>query len=235
MSGVAETRPLLAALMVLTGVSGAVDAVTYLGLGHVFAANMTGNVVVLGFAAAGAPGFSVPAGITSVGAFLVGAVFAGRLCVHLASRRRWFLVAMGSEAVLVGAAALVSATAPSVATGWARYTVIALLGLAMGSRNSTVRRMSVPDVTTTVLTMTLTGLAADSSIAGGSNPKAARRMSAVASMFVGALTGAALYLHTGATWPLAVVAVIVLVTTVAFAVSTSSRQLDEVGISGAAN
>jgi len=105
----------------------------------------------------------------------------------------------------------------------------------MGVRNSTIRRLSVPDITTTVLTMTLTGLAADSSIAGGSNPKAARRMSAVASMFVGALTGAALYLHTGATWPLAVVAVIVLVTTVAFAVSTSSRQLDEVGISGAAN
>jgi uncharacterized membrane protein YoaK (UPF0700 family) len=226
-SGVAETRPLLAALMVLTGVSGAVDAVTYLGLGHVFAANMTGNVVVLGFAAAGAPGFSVPAGITSVGAFLVGAVFAGRLCVHLASRRRWFLVAMGSEAVLVGAAALVSATAPSVATGWARYTVIALLGLAMGSRNSTVRRMSVPDVTTTVLTMTLTGLAADSSLAGGSNPRLGRRGTAVVAMLAGATAGAALYLHQGATVPLAAVAGLVAVTGVAFSRTAASHRLDD--------
>ena len=227
MSGVAETRPLLAALMVLTGVSGAVDAVTYLGLGHVFAANMTGNVVVLGFAAAGAPGFSVPAGITSVGAFLVGAVFAGRLCVHLASRRRWFLVAMGSEAVLVGAAALVSATAPSVATGWARYTVIALLGLAMGSRNSTVRRMSVPDVTTKVLTMTLTGLAADSSLAGGSNPRLGRRGTAVVAMLAGATAGAALYLHQGATVPLAAVAGLVAVTGVAFSRTAASHRLDD--------
>jgi uncharacterized membrane protein YoaK (UPF0700 family) len=213
--------------MVLTGVSGAVDAVTYLGLGHVFAANMTGNVVVLGFAAAGAPGFSVPAGITSVGAFLVGAVFAGRLCVHLASRRRWFLVAMGSEAVLVGAAALVSATAPSVATGWARYTVIALLGLAMGSRNSTVRRMSVPDVTTTVLTMTLTGLAADSSLAGGSNPRLGRRGTAVVAMLAGATAGAALYLHQGATVPLAAVAGLVAVTGVAFSRTAASHRLDD--------
>jgi len=226
-SGVAETRPLLAALMVLTGVSGAVDAVTYLGLGHVFAANMTGNVVVLGFAAAGAPGFSVPAGITSVGAFLVGAVFAGRLCVHLTSRRRWFLVAMGSEAVLVGAAALVSATAPSVATGWARYTVIALLGLAMGSRNSTVRRMSVPDVTTKVLTMTLTGLAADSSLAGGSNPRLGRRGTAVVAMLAGATAGAALYLHQGATVPLAAVAGLVAVTGVAFSRTAASHRLDD--------
>lgn len=227
MSGVAETRPLLAALMVLTGVSGAVDAVTYLGLGHVFAANMTGNVVVLGFAAAGAPGFSVPAGITSVGAFLVGAVFAGRLCLHLASRRRWFLVAMGTEAVLVGGAALVAATAPSVATGWARYTVIALLGLAMGSRNSTVRRMSVPDVTTTVLTMTLTGLAADSSLAGGSNPRLGRRGTAVVAMLAGATAGAALFLHQGATVPLAAVAGLVAVTAVAFSRTAASHRLDD--------
>jgi uncharacterized membrane protein YoaK (UPF0700 family) len=228
-SRVPESRPLLAALLVLTAVSGAVDAVTYLGLGHVFAANMTGNVVVLGFAAAGAPGFSVPAGITSVGAFLLGAVFAGRICVHLDSRRTWFLVAMGTEAVLVGAAAVVSAGASSTATGWARYTVIALVGLAMGSRNSTVRRLSVPDVTTTVLTMTLTGLAADSSLAGGANPRLGRRGGAVVAMLAGATGGAALELHQGTTAPLAVVAVLVAATAVAFSRTDASRQLDAPG------
>jgi uncharacterized membrane protein YoaK (UPF0700 family) len=64
---------ILAALLALTVVSGLVDAVSYLGLGHVFTANMTGNVVVLGFAAAGTPGFSVSATLTSLGVFLVGA------------------------------------------------------------------------------------------------------------------------------------------------------------------
>src|SRR6266852_3198094 len=71
-------RLLLATLIVLTIISGLVDAVSYLGLGHVFTANMTGNVVLLGFAAAGASGFSAPACLTSLGAFLLGAAAAGR-------------------------------------------------------------------------------------------------------------------------------------------------------------
>jgi uncharacterized protein DUF1275 len=41
-------------MILLTIVTGVVDAVAYLRLGHVFVANMTGNVVFLGFAAAGA-------------------------------------------------------------------------------------------------------------------------------------------------------------------------------------
>jgi uncharacterized membrane protein YoaK (UPF0700 family) len=101
-----------------------------------------------------------------------------------------------------------------------------LLAFAMGVRNATVRRLAVPGITTTVLTMTLTGLASDSSLAGGSNPDAARRLSAVALMFLGAIVGALLYLHTGATWPLALVAVGVLVTTVTFAASPRSFELD---------
>lgn len=68
---------LVVVLLVLTVVSGLIDAVSYLGLGHVFTANMTGNVVVLGFAAAGAPGFSVPHTLVSLASFVVGAVAAG--------------------------------------------------------------------------------------------------------------------------------------------------------------
>src|ERR1019366_7950213 len=73
----ATGRPLLRTLVALTLISGLVDAVSYLGLGHVFTANMTGNVVVLGFAAAGAAGFSVLASLTSLGAFLLAALCAG--------------------------------------------------------------------------------------------------------------------------------------------------------------
>jgi len=224
---------LLVTLTVLTVVSGMVDAVSYLGLGHVFTANMTGNVVLLGFAAAGAPGFSIPASLTSLGSFLVGAVAAGRVTAHVASRRHWLLIAMAIEGLFAGAASIVSAFhSGAVGSGSARYTIIAVLAFAMGVRNSTIRRLAVPDITTTVLTMTLTGLASDSSLAGGSNPQLGRRSSAIAAMLVGAIVGAVLYLHTGATWPLAAVAVVVLIATVVYAVNPDSFELN---ITGGAN
>ena len=230
MHGSKPSTTLLATLTVLTVVSGLVDAVSYLGLGHVFTANMTGNVVLLGFAAAGAPGFSIAASLASLGSFLVGAAAAGRVTLHVTSRRQWLLIAMVVEGLFAGAAATVSAVHSGVVTsGSGRYAVIAVLAFAMGVRNSTIRRLAVPDITTTVLTMTLTGLAADSSLAGGSNPQVTRRSSAVAAMLVGAVSGAALYLHTGSTWPLVVVAVTVLVTALVFAAGSSSRQLDVAG------
>lgn len=70
--------------------------------------------------------------------------------------------------------------------------MIALLALGMGVRNATVRKLAVPDLTTTVLTMTLTGLAAESPFAGGNGSGTVRRTSAVVAMLVGALVGALL-------------------------------------------
>jgi uncharacterized membrane protein YoaK (UPF0700 family) len=217
---------LLWTLTTLTVVSGLVDAVSYLGLGHVFTANMTGNVVILGFAAAGAPGFSIPASLASLGSFLVGAACAGRITLHVNSRRRWLLTAMTIEGLLSGAAAVVASSISTISSGWPRYAVIVLMAFAMGIRNSTIRRLAVPDVTTTVLTMTLTGLAADSTLAGGTNPKVGRRTAAVVAMLVGAIVGALLFLHQGATIPLAVVAVTALGAAVIFGMSGSSRLLD---------
>src|SRR3982074_3569684 len=70
--------PLPALLLALTMVTGIVDAVSYLKLGHVFVANMTGNVVFLGFAIADPQSFSIPASLTAIGAFLAGAPPGGR-------------------------------------------------------------------------------------------------------------------------------------------------------------
>jgi uncharacterized membrane protein YoaK (UPF0700 family) len=84
-----------------------------------------------------------------------------------------------------------------------------VLAFAMGVRNATIRRLAVPDMTTTVLTMTLTGLAADSSLAGGDNKGAGRRTASVAAMLAGAVAGGAMYLHKGAGLPLLVTALIV--------------------------
>ncbi len=221
-----DSVPLLRTLMLLTLISGLVDAVSYLGLGRVFTANMTGNVVVLGFAAAGAPGFSIPASLTSLGVFLIGALCAGMAARRIARRGRLLLLAMATEAILSGSAATVAFLASTVASGPDRYVVIGVLAFAMGVRNATVRRMAVPDMTTTVLTMTLTGLAADSKLAGGTGAGTARRASAVAAMLIGAIAGAALYLRLGAGLPLAVAAVAAAGAATAFRLSSAPGLLD---------
>ncbi len=219
-------RLLLYALIGLTVISGLVDAVSYLGLGHVFTANMTGNVVLLGFAAAGAKGFSAPACLTSLGAFLLGAAAAGRVARRLPSRRHLLLIAMTTEAVATAAAAGVAFGVTTTSAGWPRFTIIAVLAFGMGMRNSTIRRLAVPDLTTTVLTMTLTGLAADSSLAGGSNPQAGRKLAAIAAMLLGAFAGALGFLHIGAGPTLLIGSVIVLCGGTAFWRAQESRQLD---------
>lgn len=196
--------PLPRTLTVLTVLSGVADAVSYLGLGHVFTANMTGNVLVIGFALAGWPGYSIAASAASLGAFLVGALVAGRMTATTADRRRWLLISLGVETALPAVAAAIAFTRGDFGAPGARYTVIALLAFAMGMRNSTVRRLAVPDMTTTVLTLTLTGLAADSALAKGNNPRAGRRAGAVVCMAAGAFGGALMMRHLNIGWPLLV-------------------------------
>ncbi|MFJ6742302.1 YoaK family protein [Streptomyces sp. NPDC091279] len=198
---------LVVVLLALTVVSGLIDAVSYLGLGHVFTANMTGNVVVLGFAAAGAPGFSVPHTATSLGCFLVGALVGGRVAVTLGSgsRRRWARRTLGAEAVLVGVSALIALVRPGA--GGTVYALIGVTAFAMGLRNATVRKLGIPDLTTTVLTMTLTGLASDSRVGGGSGRRSPRRAASVVAMAVGAFLGAWLVIHHDLGIPLLIAAV----------------------------
>ncbi|MFG3196108.1 YoaK family protein [Streptomyces sp. NPDC048208] len=189
-------------LLVLTVVSGLIDAVGYLGLGRVFTANMTGNVIVLGFAAVGAPGFSVPLTATSLGCFLLGAAAGGRLTarVRRAARLHWTRLTLTAETLLVGASAAIAFAWPG--EPGTRYALIALTALAMGLRNATVRALGVPDLTTTVLTMTLTGLAAESRLGSGTGQRSPRRTAAVLAMFAGACLGAWLVLHHGLGIPL---------------------------------
>jgi uncharacterized membrane protein YoaK (UPF0700 family) len=187
-----ESR-LVGALLVQTAATGLIDAVSYLALGHVFTANMTGNIVFLAFAIAGAPGLSIPRSAVSLLAFLAGAVVGGRLAARRGTGPlgRWIATAFAVEAVLLFCAALAAAAGTRAAL-LTVYGIIVLTALAMGVRNATVRTLAVPDLTTTVLTLTLTGLAADSALAGGTNPRAGRRGASVLSMFLGAAVGALL-------------------------------------------
>ena len=90
--------PLPPVLISMTLVTGLVDAFSYLVLGHVFVANMTGNIVFLGFALAGAPGFSITASVAATLAFAAGALIGGRLGArHRAHRGRLHSSARSEE------------------------------------------------------------------------------------------------------------------------------------------
>lgn len=198
---------LLVALTVLTGV---VDAVSILALGRVFVANMTGNVVFVGFAIGGAPGFSLSASLAALAGFLLGA-FAGGRTIVAAERGRGVLLrdAVGVEAVLLGAALVLAIISGAPFSEVLRDILAALLATAMGLQNAVARKLAVPDLTTTVLTMTLTGIAADSREPGRS-PVVARRLLAVVAMLTGAIVGALLVVDVSALAGLALAAGLVI-------------------------
>ena len=192
----ADHGPLPVVLLGLTVVTGVVDAVSYIALGHVFVANMTGNVVLLGFALAGAPGLSVTASLTAMAAFLAGAALGGALGRRIAHHRGALArTGIAAEVVLLATAFVAALGAGEPIAGFQRYAVIVLLAVALGGQNAVARHIAVPDLTTTVLTLTLTALAADAHFAGGPGSASLRRIAAVAAMFAGALAGGLLTLH----------------------------------------
>src|SRR5258708_2177867 len=181
-------------LLVMTAVTGLVDAVSFLSLGHVFTANMTGNIVLLAFATARVSGLSIARSLTALLAFLVGAILGGRA---MASTTPDSQIRFAAQAFLLEVAFLFAAS--FWGTGYRvdlledsirPFALIALTALAMGTRNAAVRKLAIPDLTTTVLTLTITGIGADSSLANGNSPRLARRVEAVAAMFLGAALGA---------------------------------------------
>jgi uncharacterized membrane protein YoaK (UPF0700 family) len=189
-------------LCLLTTATGALDATSFLDLGRTFTANMTGNVLLLAFTLTGTSlgggsnsrGFAVALVAFVLGA-LLGAAVAGRR-----GRPARLPAALAVEVVLV-AAALGWTVTGSVQETWRRDVVVALLALAMGVQNAMVRRMSVAEANTTVLTTSLGSLAADVVAVGGHPPRAGRRVATVGCIFLGAVLGAELQRHAAA-WAL---------------------------------
>ncbi len=216
--------PLPLLLIVLTVVTGIVDAVSYLKLGHVFVANMTGNVLFLGFAAADATQFSVAVSLVAIGSFLLGALAASRLGSRTGGHRGRFLaLATYAQVSVVGAAFAISLASSDASGGILAYALVVLLAFAMGLQNAAARRLAVADLSTTVLTQTVTGLAADSHFAGGANPNVGRRLAAIAAMLIGASVGAVLTLHVSVSAALAVAVALLLINAIAgYRLSTST-------------
>jgi len=183
----AETpRAVLVALMMLTFVTGVVDAVSVLSLGRVFTANMTGNVVFLGFALVGQGNVSVASSLNALGSFMLGALTGGRISKDASPRA--VKLAFGVEVFMLAMATVVGLLARETAT----VAMVSFLAFAMGLRNAVIRKLAIPDMTTTVLTLTVTGLAADSGLAGGTSSRWPRRVLSVAMMLGGAAFGASL-------------------------------------------
>src|SRR3954468_22184572 len=111
-------------MLLLTVLTGVVDAVSILSLGRVFVANMTGNVVFVGFALAGAPGFSLSASLSALARFLVGAALGGPAAERLGPHRgRLLAIVAGAELILVLVALLAAALAGARPGAGARVAI----------------------------------------------------------------------------------------------------------------
>ena len=210
--GEVKHGPLPPLLVAMTLVTGLVDAFSYLVLGHVFVANMTGNVVFLAFALAGAPGFSILASLVALGSFLLGSFGGGLLGSRLGQHRgRLLSVTAALQTFLLSAAVVLAVLSGNPAPAGYSYGLIIVLGIAMGLQNATARKLAVPDLTTTVLTLTIVGISADSRLAGGSGSRAGRRLIAVAAMLVGALVGRLLIFHVSIVYPLEIALIIMMI------------------------
>jgi uncharacterized membrane protein YoaK (UPF0700 family) len=211
-------------LLLLTLNTGVVDAVSILSLGRVFVANMTGNVVFVGFAAAGAPGFSLSASLWALAGFVAGALFGGRLIRRIGAHRGYlFAAAVLIETVMLGVALIVSIAAGHTLSIAQTDVIAASAAIGLGLQNAVVRRLAVPDLTTTVLTMALTGIAADA-LARESRPAVIRRAAAVLTMLIGAIIGAQLVIHAGRTSGLAAAVGLVAVTAIVAVITARGQK-----------
>lgn len=180
-------------LLLLTFATGVVDAVSYLGIGGVFTANQTGNLVLIGFAVGGAQGFSVPRTLLSLAGFAVGAALAGYVARHWHPRPfRWMqrvtwaiLTAFVVVLVLLHHLPEGAEQEPRL-----RLLVVLILAVVMGALNATVRRLGFTDIPTTVATSTISDLASESRWGGGERRNQRDRAFAIAAMVLGALSGA---------------------------------------------
>ena len=151
-------------LLALTWAAGSVDAISYIGLGHVFTAMMTGNTVLLGLALAQGEVLAALRSIVALIGFGIG-VFAGAMIVERESQPpEWpaaVTAALAVETIILGLFAAVSLLTGGARSPGITYFFIVLLAVAMGIQSAAVRHLGVPGIATTYITGTLTSLMVD--------------------------------------------------------------------------
>jgi uncharacterized membrane protein YoaK (UPF0700 family) len=203
-------------LLLLTFGTGMIDAISVLVLGHVFVANMTGNVIFLGFWFAPHTVVDMTAAVVAFVSFLGGAVIGGRFARHLEhDTRRWVTVALTVESVVLLTLSILAGTGVLDYHDDTKLILIAGLAMAFGSQNATARQFGIQELSTTVLTSTIVGIGVDSRLAGGKGDREKLRFSVVLTMCAGAVVGATMSRFTVAP-VIALVAALVAVTAVLF-------------------
>lgn len=189
-----------AGLLLLTALAAAADAISYLGLGKVFPANMTGNTVLMGVGLGQHDYAATVRSAVALGGFVTGAAMAGAMW---GSRRTRTICGLSLEAATIGAAAGLWATLGHHPTGGPRYALIALLGAAMGAQSGVAAGLSV-GVSTTYITGTWTAIS--TGVASLVRPGSAsderqpqghlvRQIAVVVCYFAAALLSGYLFLH----------------------------------------
>ena len=203
-------------VLLLTGVGGYVDAVSYLALGRVFTANMTGNTVLLGLALVQGDTAGAGRSALALGGFLAGGALGARL---VASGPRPAVWPRGVTVALIAEGALLAALAVThLAVVAGESTLVAgrvvLAALAMGVQSAAARRLDVSGVTTTFVTGTLTNLVSLIALHGvvpGAGGQSKRLLAAVWVVYVLGAMAAAAAMQTAAAAGLLVPVVLVLV------------------------
>lgn len=198
-------------ILLLTGVAGLVDAVSYLAFDHAFAATQTGNLVFVGLAAAQSPGFVVLALATTLLAFCAGAFVTGRILLSgVDSKRRVFRIFTAAQFVPVALAAGLEASGPTLGSSTSATLLLGLLAFAMGIQASGTNRLRVPGLErTTVLTTTITLVAADSFTGKDTRELGLRWVASIIALVAGATLGAVLFSSLGLLIPLIFAATLV--------------------------
>ncbi|MGY2743455.1 DUF1275 family protein [Arthrobacter sp. UYCu723] len=176
-----------------------IDAVGYLGLDRVFTGNMTGNVVILGMALFSAEELPVLGPSIALAGFIIGAVIARSLLKPETAgwNKRTTALLTVDEVAMAAAASVLFGHAPQ-AGGPVTLGITGAMATDMGVQAATARHLSVNDATTVVVTSTLTGLAADSRLGGGTGAHRGRRLGSVVLILAGAAAGAPLlHVHVG--------------------------------------
>jgi uncharacterized membrane protein YoaK (UPF0700 family) len=177
----------------LTFATGLVDSISVLVLGHVFVANMTGNVIFLGFWFVPHSGVDLTAALVAFVSFLFGTIIGGRFARHLDHDvRLWISVALGSEVLALLVLAGLAGTGVLAYQDSGRLILIVGLATIFGAQSVAARQFGIPELSTTVLTATIVGIGLDSRLAGGTGEREKLRYSVVATMCGGAVVGATL-------------------------------------------
>ena len=177
-------------MMTLTVVTGALDAVGYLGLDRVFTGNMTGNVVILGMGIAAEDGLPVAGPLIALFGYVIGAAAAGR--VLRGRRSGWNAVVTATilvNAAVLAVVATVLVAVPDAGASVPGVAVAATIAVVMGAQACTARVLAVTDMTTVVVTSTITSYASETLFLGGFAALRHRRLWAVVAIFAGALAG----------------------------------------------